>query len=68
MRREIGYLFNRLYWHKGYATGQSETEKLYKLRSETADWVACCCNEEKGEVYLFMSEDSKIEVMVFSRE
>ena len=45
-----------------------ETEKLYKLRSETADWVACCCNEEKGEVYLFMSEDSKIEVMVFSRE
>lgn len=45
-----------------------ETEKLYKLRSEDADWLACCYNEEKGEVYLFMSKDSEIEVRVFSGE
>jgi len=45
-----------------------EAEKLHKLSSETADWITCCCNEEKGEVYLLISEDSKVEVRVFSKE
>lgn len=44
-----------------------ETEKLHKMDSEWADWIACCYNQEKHEVYLFVSEDSQMEVRIYSK-
>lgn len=45
-----------------------ETEKLHKMDSEWTDWIACCCNQDKQEVYLFVSKDSQMEVRVYSKE
>ncbi len=36
---EIGYLFNRLYWHKGYATEAAKACKKYAFETLKADEV-----------------------------
>lgn len=36
---EIGYLFNRLYWHKGYATEAAKACKKYAFETLKADEI-----------------------------